>query len=59
MAKLGRYAADRKKVVELTTAATEIRVPACGTVFMLDGTAYSADVTHSLPHPNEAGKGWW
>ena len=26
---------------------------------MLDGTDYSADVIHSLPHPSEAGKGWW
>ena len=59
MSKLGRYSADRKKVVVLTTTATEIQPSACGTVFMLDGTAYSADVVHSLPHPSEAGVGWW
>jgi len=59
MAKLGRYSADRKKVVVLTTTGTAIQPAACGTVFMLDGTDYSADVTHSLPHPSEAGAGWW
>ena len=59
MSKLGRYSADRKKVVALTTTATEIQPAACGTIFMLDGTDYSADVTHSLPHPSEAGEGWW
>jgi len=59
MSKLGRYSADRKKVVALTTTATSIQPAACGTVFMLDGTDYSADVTHSLPHPSEAGAGWW
>lgn len=59
MSKLGRYSADRKKVVALTTTATEIQPAACGTVFMLDGTSYGANVTHSLPHPSEAGAGWW
>jgi len=59
MSKLGRYSADRKKITALTTTGTEIQVADCGTIFMLDGTDYSADVTHSLPHPNEAGKGWW
>ena len=59
MSKLGRYSADRKKVVALTTTATSIQPAACGTVFMLDGTDYSADVTHSLPHPSDAGAGWW
>ena len=59
MSKLGRYAADRKKITALTTEATSIQPAACGTVFMLDGTSYSADVTHSLPHPSEAGAGWW
>jgi hypothetical protein len=59
MSKLGRYSADRKKIVALTTTATSIQPAACGTVFMLDGTDYSADVTHSLPHPSEAGAGWW
>jgi hypothetical protein len=59
MAKSGRAFADRKKIVALTTTATSIQPAACGTVFMLDGTDYGADVTHSLPHPSEAGKGWW
>ena len=59
MSKLGRYSADRKKVATLTTTATEIQPAACGTVFMLDGTAYAGNVTHSLPHPSEAGAGWW
>jgi len=59
MAKSGRYSADRKKIEVLTTTATEIQVHGCGTLFMLDGTDYSADVTHSLPHPSEAGNGWW
>ena len=59
MAKLGRYSADRKKVAVLTTTATEIKSSACGTIFMLDGTDYSANVVHSLPHPSEAGAGWW
>ena len=59
MSKLGRYSADRKKIVALTTTATSIQPAACGTVFMLDGTDYSADVTHSLPHPSDAGAGWW
>jgi hypothetical protein len=59
MAKSGRYSADRKKIQALTTTATSIQAAACGTVFMLDGTDYSADVTHSLPHPSEAGEGWW
>jgi hypothetical protein len=59
MSKLGRYSADRKKITALTTTATSIQVADCGTIFMLDGTSYSADVTHSLPHPTEAGPGWW
>ena len=59
MSKLGRYSADRKKITALTTTATSIQVAECGTIFMLDGTDYSADVTHSLPHPNDAGAGWW
>ena len=59
MSKLGRYSADRKKITALTTTAKAVTVPECGTIFMLDGTDYSADVTHSVPHPNDAGKGWW
>ena len=59
MSKLGRYSADRKKVEALTTTATSIQPAACGTVFMLDGTDYSETMVHSLPHPSEAGAGWW
>ena len=59
MAKLGRYSSDRKKVQTLTTTGTEIQASACGTLFFLDGTSYSGDVTHSVPHPSEAGAGWW
>ncbi len=59
MAKLGRYSANRMKVASLTTTATAIQPAACGTLFVLDGADYSADVTHSLPHPSEAGAGWW
>ncbi len=59
MAKLGRYSGNRMKVVSLETTATEIQPSACGTLFVLDGTAYSGDITHSLPHPSEAGAGWW
>ena len=58
MAKSGRYSADRKKIQALTSA-TDITVADCGTCFMADGTAYSADVTHSIPHPSDCGKGWW
>ena len=59
MSKLGRYSADRKKITVLTTTATEIQPGACGTIFMLDGTDYSETMVHSLPHPSEAGAGWW
>ena len=59
MSKLGRYSADRKKVDTLTTTSTSIQVADCGTIFMLNGSSYSANVTHSLPHPTDAGNGWW
>ena len=58
MAKLGRYSADRKKV-EALTSAKHITVADCGTLFMADGSGYAADVTHSIPHPSDAGQGWW
>ena len=58
MAKLGRYSAQRIKVTALTTA-TDIGLSDCGTVFMLDGTDYAADITHTLPHPEDAKAGWW
>ena len=59
MAKIGRYSADRKKIEQLTTTAKNITVADCGTIFMLDGQSLSADVTHTLPHPGDAGNGWW
>ena len=59
MSKVGRYSADRKKVDTLTTTSTSIQVADCGTIFMLNGSSYSANVTHSLPHPTDAGNGWW
>ena len=59
MSKLGRYSADRKKVKQLTTTATNITEAGCGTHFMLNGNALSGDVTHTLPHPADAGAGWW
>ena len=57
MAKLGRYSADRKKVVALTTTATEIQPAACGTIFML--ASGSADYSVTLPTVADAGQGWW
>ena len=59
MSKIGRYSADRKKIEQLTTTAKNITVADCGTIFMLDGQSLSADVTHTLPHPGDAGNGWW
>ena len=58
MSKLGRYSADRKKIEQLTTSAKNITVADCGTIFMLKG-ALGADVTHTVPHPADAGNGWW
>ena len=58
MSKSGRYSADRKKI-EALTSEKHITVSDCGTCFMADGTSYSGDVTHSIPHPSEAGNGWW
>ncbi len=58
MAKSGRAFADRKKI-EALTSAKHITVADCGTLFMADGSGYGADVTHSIPHPSDAGNGWW
>ena len=58
MAKLGRYSADRKKVVLLTNAAsTTGEVGDCGTVFTASGA--SGTTTYVLPAIADAGKGWW
>ena len=54
MAKLGRYAAQRKKIEDLTEAKS-ITVADCGTIF----TIGSASLTHTLPLLADAGKGWW
>ena len=59
MSKIGRYSADRKKVETLTTTGKEITVADCGTLFFLDGSSYSGDVTHQVPHPGDAKNGWW
>jgi len=58
MAKSGRAFSDRKKI-ETLTSAKNITVADCGTCFMADGSGYSADVTHTIPHPSQAGNGWW
>ena len=55
MSKLGRYAADRKKIEALTAAKT-VAVSDCGTIFTL-GLAGGFAVT--LPNASDCGKGWW
>ena len=59
MSKLGRYSADRKKIKQLTTTDTDVSAAGCGTLFLLDGQSYSGNAAHSVPHPSDAGKGWW
>ena len=54
MSKLGRYAAQRKKIENLA-AAKSITVADCGTIF----TIGSAALTHTLPLIASAGPGWW
>ncbi len=54
MSKLGRYAAQRRKV-EALTAAKNITVADCGTHF----TVGSANLAHVLPKLADAGAGWW
>jgi len=57
MAKLGRYAADRKKVSSVTTGtSTTMTVAQCGTIFSVD----AASATYlTLPSVAAAGAGWW
>ena len=54
MAKLGRYAAQRRKVEAITDDKT-VEVADCGTLFFCD----VADKTLTLPASTSAGKGWW
>ena len=58
MAKLGRYAAQRRKVETLTATGKTITVADCGTEFLViqNGTAA---VEHTLPSVAAAGQGWW
>ena len=55
MSKLGRYAADRKKIQDVT-ATTSVAVPDCGTHFMMKNTAA---LNMKLPTVSDAGRGWW
>ena len=66
MAKLGRYAADRKKIVEFnaydtTTLAKTIKASECGTIFCMTAAADDGNegATITLPSVSEAGAGWW
>lgn len=54
MAKLGRYSADRKKI-EAVSAAKNVEVAECGTIFMLSN--FTGAIV--LPSAATAGKGWW
>jgi len=58
MSKLGRYAAQRRKVETLGTTAKTITVADCGTEFLVvqNGTAA---IEHTLPSVAAAGQGWW
>jgi len=56
MAKLGRYAADRKKI-ENVVASKTVEVSDCGTIFVLNEAA--ALTTMTLPAAAKAGNGWW
>ena len=58
MAKLGRYSAQRKKVLDLGTTATTISVAQCGTEFLVNQNG-TANITHTLPAVADAGEGWW
>ena len=66
MAKLGRYSADRKKIVEFnaygtSTLAKTIKVSECGTVFCMTGAGDDGNegATITLPSVASAGAGWW
>lgn len=59
MSKLGRYSADRKKIISLTKN-RPIKVSDCGTVFVLNsGSVADGTYTASLPSVRAAGNGWW
>jgi len=55
MSKLGRYAANRYKVENLTSAKT-VEVHDCGTIFTLDSTT---EFAVTLPDVSSSGPGWW
>ena len=55
MAKLGRYAAQRRKIEQVTADKT-VEVSDCGTVFFVNPAAAT---TLTLPTPSDAGNGWW
>jgi len=56
MSKLGRYAAQRRKVEDLATAGNySVQVADCGTMFTIGAAA----TTVVLPLMANAGKGWW
>jgi len=55
MSKLGRYSADRKKIISLTRNRL-VKVSDCGTVFTAVG---DAAVELTLPTIAAAGNGWW
>ena len=55
MSKLGRYAAQRRKIQSITAAYT-VTVADCGTVFTLD---LASGFTVTLPSVADAGNGWW
>ena len=54
MAKLGRYAAQRRKIEDVTASKT-LTAADCGTLFTCGG----ATATLTLPTVAECGKGWW
>ena len=56
MSKLGRYAAQRRKVTAITTTKT-VTVAECGTMFTIDADDSAYDIT--LPKIADCGKGWW
>ena len=58
MAKLGRYAAQRRKVETLGTTGKTITVADCGTEFLVVQNGAAA-ITHTLPSVAAAGQGWW
>jgi hypothetical protein len=58
MSKLGRYHAQRLKIVEIGTSETKaVKVSECGTIFTCAGGAGTSAIT--LPLIADAGAGWW